>query len=162
MGRKILRWKDSAIVYDDRDPLLIKIQTLRSWSSLEKLYEAFRNPRTGTYEPRTWPQLVSSGVPKSTLSRALRKLIQEGNIEAQAKVDLSIGKRETIYVPVKPWHPTMSYRAAKASLKTPDGRKIDLGIVMGRWTRKTPRRKSWFKFAWGEKALLQERIQKLA
>lgn len=160
MERKVVRWKDVAVVFDGKSPMLIKIQSLRKWISVERLYEVCRNPKTGEYEPSSWPQFVAAGIPKATLSRLLNELIKEECVQAQLKVDPATGKRETFYIVIKPWQSLMSYRAARASMKTSDGKNIDLGIVMGRWTCKTAYRKPWFKFGRGEKALLQERVKK--
>lgn len=60
----------------------------------EKVKEAFWNPKTGKYEPKTWAELIEQ-IPKGTLSPLLNVLIEEGFVKRKI--------RQTIYTLVKPF-----------------------------------------------------------
>lgn len=67
----------------------------------EKVKEAFWNPKTGKYEPKTWAELVEK-IPKGTLSPLLNTLIREGFVEGKAMVNLE-NKRRILYELVNPF-----------------------------------------------------------
>jgi hypothetical protein len=109
---------------------------------------------------RSWAQL-SAKIPKATLSRLLNELIKDGYIKPELKINSATGKRETVYVIVEPWQPSVSIPNLKRfSIKTPGGEEIDQVIIAGKDIQRTRGRKSYFRLSSQEKALLDERTQK--
>lgn len=142
----MVRWKDITIVHDESEQLIFKLQTIRKWTSFNQLYEAFRNPDTGNYEPKTWAQLIVK-IPKATLSRLLTELINGEFIEVFIEIDKKSGKRPTYYRILKEWQPEAFLPAVNAWLKMPDEKKEYLGIFHG-----TGRRR----YVWNENKTRQE------
>ncbi|MGD0496098.1 MAG: hypothetical protein ABSB28_08655 [Candidatus Bathyarchaeia archaeon] len=91
----------------------IRWQTHRKWLSQTKVFEAFKNEK-GAVEAKTWSELEAK-VPRATLSRTLRDLMKEGNVQASLRLGKN-GKLETVYKLVHEWQ-TVKHHVVQASYK---------------------------------------------
>ena len=162
LGRRIVRWKDSMVVCDDKKHRLIKIQNMRKWVSIEKVYDAFKNPKTSKYEPKTWRQLLESGISKSTLSRILRDEVKENHIRAQVRVDSATKRMETVYKPVEGfWRPCATLKGfQQVEIELLGGEPKVLGTVQRKLIKRTLGRKPYYRYSPGEKVLWNEICRK--
>ena len=101
---------------------IFKVKIERKLESMERLFNAFKDLRTGKFHMKTWEQL--SSLPKATRSRLLREAMEKGYVTGSVQV--RNGRRETFYE-LKTHLSILKYMAIKAWLKTPSGMK-DLGI----------------------------------
>lgn len=111
----------------------------------EKVKEAFWNPKTGKYEPKTWAELTKE-IPKGTLSPLLNILIKEGFVEGKVTVNLE-NERRIIYKLVKPFAVKKKIKtkgvgpAERIKISSEGKIKREEGLIYRRYGRKIFRRK---------------------
>lgn len=141
------------------NPPLLKIQTERKWLSQEYLLKAFRDEKTGEYQPRTWAQLTKE-IPKATLSRLLNEFIKEKIVEARLNVGKD-GARKTVYSVVGPVMAGVSIPHLRDIwLRAPNTEGIKTSFYLGIYSlQRAKGRANYLCFPPDEENRLRERIQ---